>query len=61
MPAVPQPELGLIYFWSLWAFYGGSETFAGAGISLDWAVGERGGRVALEWQYWVKEVAPAEI
>lgn len=50
-----QPKLGLIYFWSLWAFYGVSEAFAGAGISPDQAVGERGGHVALEWQlYWVR-------
>lgn len=49
MPAIPQAVLGLIYFWSLWAVCRGSEAFPGAGIGPDEVVGERGGRVALEW------------
>lgn len=42
MPAISQPELGPIYFWSLWYVCGGSKAFAGAGISPGQAVGREG-------------------
>lgn len=39
MPVMLQPELGPIYFWSLWAVRGGSE--AVAGLASAQTVGER--------------------